>query len=512
MTTIIPPFYPIIYIRGFAMTQSAMEETVATPYMGFNLGTTKIRQEWNGEVVRHIFESPLIRLMKDYGYVDNYSDGFEAEGRIPAKSVIIHRYYEQADRDIGTGEGAPSIVEAADSLSDLILQIRDQVCGDDPKSRSDFKVYLVAHSMGGLIARCLLQNDKVGSQEAKSLVDKVFTYGTPHNGIEIRGVNVPRFLAGWDISNFNRRRIAEFLQLPDHNRVDTLNGKFPESRFFCHVGTNHTDYNLARYAVGPMSDGLVLIKNAGIQGAPRVYTNHSHSGHYGLVNSEEGYQNLTRFLFGDMMIKGVMHVEHLPLPPTVRKAYESGQPIRASYFFESTVMPRGGLFRLSDRRTETNSAVFLTFDQMFPDNGATGGERGISDSGTGTGAADTTGTGPQPMAKMPVLFTVFLDTKKIESGKTLVFSIDISVRSTEYRIGGNLFTRQRIPEENLFREKITLRATRSGSEWNIRYNLTDETWGENRGRPAELENGLIYVPVSSNKGFRGKLHIQTSPH
>jgi len=491
MNRIKAPFYPIIYVRGFAMTQSAIEETVATPYMGFNLGSTKIRQEWDGEVVRHIFESPLIRLMKEYGYVDNYTDGVENEGRIPPKSVIIHRYYERADRDIGTGEGAPSIEEAAEELSRLILKTREQVCGDDAEERDRFRVHLVAHSMGGLIVRCLLQNKNIGAPEAKKLVDKVFTYGTPHNGIEIRGVNVPRFLGGWDINNFNRRRIAEYLQLPKHDRVDTLNGSFPESRFFCHVGCNHTDYNLSRLAVGPMSDGLVLIKNASIQGAPRVYTNHSHSGHYGLVNSEEGYQNLTRFLFGNVMVRGVLEVEELPLPPSVRKAYESGRQIRASYFFESTVMPRGGRFRLSDRRTETNSAIFRKFDDLFPGEKASGN----------SGSDDTN-------AKMPVLFSVFLDTTKIEAGRTLVITVDLSVRSTEFRISGNLFTSQRIPEENLFREKVTLHATRTGEKWRLRYNLTDEEWGENRGHTAGLANGTLAIPLTSRKGFRGKLLVK----
>lgn len=61
------PFYPIIYVRGYAMRQSDIANTVATPYMGFNEGTTKIRQSWDRKVKRHIFESPLIRLMKEYG-------------------------------------------------------------------------------------------------------------------------------------------------------------------------------------------------------------------------------------------------------------------------------------------------------------------------------------------------------------------------------------------------------------------------------------------------------------
>ncbi|REL37961.1 hypothetical protein DYD21_04920 [Rhodohalobacter sp. SW132] len=315
MPRIKPPFYPIIYIRGYAMTQDAIDETVSTPYMGFNLGSTKIRQDWTGEVKRHIFESPLIRLMKDYGYADNYGNGAELEGEIPAKSIIIHRYYDDADSEIGSGGGAPSIIEAAKKLSELILTVKHQVCGDDDEAKRMFKVYLVAHSMGGLIARCLLQNDNVGEPEAKNSVDKVFTYGTPHNGIDIRGTNVPRFLGTWDMNNFNRQNMAEYLGLPSGAQVNSLNNKFPSERFFCLVGTNHRDYYAMKLAVGPMSDGLVMISNASVQGAPRTYTHHSHSGHYGMVNSEEGYQNLVRFLFGDMMVKAVLYADHLPLPP-----------------------------------------------------------------------------------------------------------------------------------------------------------------------------------------------------
>jgi hypothetical protein len=33
------PFHPIIYVRGFAATQGEIEDTVADPYMGFNLGS-----------------------------------------------------------------------------------------------------------------------------------------------------------------------------------------------------------------------------------------------------------------------------------------------------------------------------------------------------------------------------------------------------------------------------------------------------------------------------------------
>ena len=127
MSDITGPFYPIIYVRGYAMTQSEIDDTVSTPYMGFNLGATKIRQSWEGTIEKHIFESPLIRLMKDYGYQDNYSAPDKGDKKLPAKSVIIYRYYDQADSDLGTG-GAPSIAKAAEGLHDLILKTKQEVC------------------------------------------------------------------------------------------------------------------------------------------------------------------------------------------------------------------------------------------------------------------------------------------------------------------------------------------------------------------------------------------------
>jgi hypothetical protein len=42
----------------------------------------------------------------------------------------------------------------------------------------------------------------------------------------------------------------------------------------------------------------VQIDNAYVRGASRTFVHRSHSGRYGEVNSEEGYQNLRRFLFG----------------------------------------------------------------------------------------------------------------------------------------------------------------------------------------------------------------------
>src|SRR5690606_5471996 len=110
------PYYPIIYVRGYAMTQGEIEDAVACPYMGFNLGSTKTKQEWDRSIGMHIFESPLVRLMKDYQYQDSYRDGKALEGPAAVRSVHIYRYYDQASQQIGSDK-TPSIEDAASGLS-----------------------------------------------------------------------------------------------------------------------------------------------------------------------------------------------------------------------------------------------------------------------------------------------------------------------------------------------------------------------------------------------------------
>lgn len=489
MAALLAPYFPIIYVRGYAMTSAEVAATVSTPYMGFNLGATKMRQTWDGRVQRHIFESPLVRLMKEYDYRDTYVDGGESSGQIPARSVVTYRYYETADKDLGDGVSQP-IVDAAHGLKTLIYQIRSQVCGDDVQLLNQFKVYLVAHSMGGLVCRCFLQNENVSTPEDRKLVSKVFTYATPHNGIEMGGINVPAMLGVWDMNNFNRKKMAEYLSLsgaPD--RVDSLDGKFDPQRFFCFVGTNHRDYDaafgLSSKLAGEMSDGLVKIENATVQNAPRAFAHRSHSGSYGVVNSEEGYQNLVRFLFGDVRIDGVLEVQSLPLPPSVQKAKDSGQQVRASYYFEVTVAPRGATnFNLTERRCDTFSAVLRSFDEMLNID-----KEGLS------------------KPRSPVLFSTFLDTRKITIGKTITFSVDLAVSTTGYVIDNKLWLDQHVEGEYLFRDTLTLKSTPTKAGWNVRYLNTDERWSEGAGTLAEQDKQGYVIALSSKKGFRGSLRL-----
>jgi len=487
MADTLAPFFPIIYVRGYAMTSGEIAETVSTPYMGFNLGSTKARQAWDGKVERHVFESPLIRLMKDYGYRDAYASGSEVAGPLPAKSIIIYRYYESGDKDLGSGK-VLSIREAAQGLGALIRKTARQVCGDDAALLARFRVYLVAHSMGGLVCRCFLQNEAVGAEAERRMVAKVFTYATPHNGIEIAGINVPAALGLWDMNNFNRGEMAKYLALKESpERVDTLDGKFDPDRFFCLVGTNHRDYDVAggwsARLAGEMSDGLVKIENAAVRGAPRAFAFRSHSGPYGVVNSEEGYQNLVRFLFGDVRVDGVLEVDELPLPPSVQKAKDAGKEVRASYYFESTVAPRGALsFRLTERRRETFSAVLRGFDQLMRP--------------------------AKAKQRPPMLFSAFLDSHRVTTGKSIVFGIELAVSTTGYTIDGFLFLDRHVEGEYLFRDTVTVSAARRKDAWAVRYNMTDERWSEGIGTAADSDPEGFVIPLESAKGFKARLRLR----
>ena len=233
------PYHPIIYVRGFAATQSEIEETVADPYMGFNIGSTKSRVAWTGDVKRFYFESPLVRLMSDHEYEDVFVDGDDlvaaerTDYAVPYRSIIIYRYYDEASNDFGDGK-TPPIEHFAKGLGNLVLRLRQKICAntDNQVMPKDFRVYLVAHSMGGLICRAFLQNTKLSSAEARNAVDKVFTYATPHNGIDMRIVrNVPGWLSFGDINNFNREKMASYLAVPKGDDVLGCEKLLPRSYF-----------------------------------------------------------------------------------------------------------------------------------------------------------------------------------------------------------------------------------------------------------------------------------------
>ncbi|CAM3663729.1 esterase/lipase family protein [Rheinheimera salexigens] len=504
-TSMQAPYYPIIYVRGFAATMSEIDETTADPYMGFNRGSSVLRQDHQCKPVSFIFESPLLRLIKDHQYVDAFQSGgyLDKPDAAQTRSIWVFRYYERASDLLGNGERV-CMEQFALDLRCFILRVRSATCGDDPVKKAAFKVHLVAHSMGGLVCRCYLQNicrhgapagfDSNGLELAKKgpsphLVDKMFTYGTPHNGIEVMGFNVPDLgpLDRFQISNFDRGRMREYLKISKKSvAVNSLDGAFEPENCFCFIGSNYKDYNaffnLSKQATGPASDGLVMMANAYVEDAPRSVAYRSHSGTFGLVNSESGYQNLRRFLFGSIRITAKLQVKKVDLPPGVKQRYDNGDEVRGSYYFDTVTGVRAGPnYVLNERRYNHASALLRTFNELINEQ------------------------------KPVYLFTGYLtkDARQA-SDQALMFMIDFGVRIPLFEINRKFWFDEHF-EGFMYQEHITL-AIRDKT---IRYGVSLQDGIGNAPHPAEIteENGLrkVCIPVGTDvnakPGFQGHIEL-----
>ncbi len=310
---------PIIYVRGFGGGQSGIDKVVDDPFYGFNEGSTHIRVGAAGQPRFYQFEGPLLRLLLEHGYRLYVAGGQErilldaADHELEPASVWVYRFYDPNAGTFGQEPKPYRIEDAAQGLAAFIeLVLR--------KTKDANRVNLVAHSMGGLICRSALQRYM---PRPETMVSKLCTAGTPHGGIDPQlGGAIGDWLIdkfgpnGTDI--FQPRRMKQYL-LPEGydgaaetdktGRWDPrrMVGSFPVNRILSVVGTNAADYDVAfglsAKAMGPQSDGLVTIRNAYVRGSARAYLHRSHSGRYGLVNSEELYQNVKRFLFGTLRVE-----------------------------------------------------------------------------------------------------------------------------------------------------------------------------------------------------------------
>lgn len=394
----ITPYLPIIYVRGFAGGTSGIDKAVDDPFYGFNEGSTHVRLGAHGNPRFHQFESPLLRLIVDHGYELRVGGNQGAllreatDHTLSPKTIWVYRFYDRSastfdrttaahERSAAIHEEAPGPFKIEDAASGLVEYI-DTVLA---KTKDANQVYLVAHSMGGLVCRSAIQrfmynpdqtptpehveegegsapnpadrsrawkrllpwtsgtepqrrSEKGFNGQARTLsppqrkkvpsgkvpppfpISKVVTYGTPHGGIDIDlGGPIGNWLietfgpGGSDI--FKEPRMREYLCPEGKEEFEPDDGwdsrvayfsTLPAERFLSLVGTNPGDYEAAlgwsSRAVGVKSDGLVQIRNAYVKGSNRAYIHRSHSGRYGLVNSEEGYQNLQRFLFGNLKV------------------------------------------------------------------------------------------------------------------------------------------------------------------------------------------------------------------
>jgi hypothetical protein len=517
--------HPIIYVRGFAATRGEIDETSADPFCGFNLGSTIFRAtpDADRKTRKFVFESPVVRLGKDFGYRDVYVDGSDVvhvedwKHGISRKSIIVHRYYDAASSTIGDGK-TPPITQFASELSELIAKVRKVVLtnGEYPSAEA-FRCYLVAHSMGGLVCRAFLQNRTCDPQNVRGCVDKFFTYATPHNGIDLGGINVPKWLTVLEVTNFNRDYMARYLDIGDlfqkTGRVDYLpDSAIDPSRVFCLIGSNRLDYDtamgLSRTFAGNGSDGLVRIENAWLTGTrkgqpvdaiepiAKAFVYRAHSGPYGIVNSEEGYQNLARFLFGDIRVDVWVDVENLTLPQPVERAKQQGKKVNALYQLEVLASPRGKPWYLTRRIAEEDSVAVFTHAQYEEANGK------------------------------PLEFyvsTLFLSKygRVAPERATLAYSLTIGIRVPDYEIDRKLWLDDHFEGGYVFRDSVVVElmpAPDAQTPWRVRYD-----WQQDGIPPAPWQDldidkwasGTLAIPIPFTRekipGARGTLRFVARP-
>lgn len=369
------PYYPIVYVRGYAPLPSA---AFYDTYYGFAETSVEKREIAKPDYFKvDVFEGQLIRFLKlaDRPYCDAVNEGLRSCAA-PSRSIWICRFY---DEDVLRGK-LRDITAHAEDLRRLVCEevpaALERYGVDLGPDRRDYKVILLAHSMGGLVCRTLLQNVlPAANEDPKRWVHRLVTMGSPHGGIELSNIAALQQLAAplniQDSSMFLPDRMRAYLKLeervgpgahdPYRYDVHSLGAQdqpysFPVKRCFCLIGSDYQSYSAVQYATGDFSDGLVKQDRAYVVGgeappegqryAPEqlcywANVHRAHSGRQGIVNSYESFENLRRFLFGDL--KYEVSLEEL----TIETPRKGG--VHYFYDFETLFSIRGTLTCLHRR-------------------------------------------------------------------------------------------------------------------------------------------------------------------
>jgi hypothetical protein len=214
----------------------------------------------------------------------------------------------------------------------------------------------------------------------------------------------------------------------------------------------------------------------------------SHSGHFGLVNSEEGYQSLQRFLFGDFAVTVSMTVDEIVPPDAVTKFIDSNNvgDMHVGYLIETDFGVRGLPMLLNSRNVSEESAIFRTHKDLI--------ERPFT------------------------LLTTFLmlDGKVDSERPTLGFSLRLTIRMPEVEIDGvrynDGYEGSALYSDRLILELVQGKTGLSG----VRFGWDQET----PNQPSQdlsvqqVEDGYhAYVPFSRDTGchIKGMLTISARP-
>jgi pimeloyl-ACP methyl ester carboxylesterase len=327
---------PLILIRGFGGL--SVEDERQAAYQGFNDGT--VYPHKRGE--NYIYEGLVLRYLKsNWRYHDAtnvvgyYSRPVIEEGDLPEGLHGLDPRYFSGHRVVIDAGTALSLIATPDDprRSLWVFRYYDldersfEVYGDALVRLIDFvrdltvlktghpkpPVNIIAHSMGGLIAREAVQVTlpRLG-RRAADCINKIVTLGTPHKGISFQGVRDWKLVdADEELERFNPDGQADA-----KNQWAWVNFPkfFPPERVLCVVGTNYKTYG-TRVATGlnrlfstpqehgwtyNRSDGLVKQSSAELPGAPRTFVHKCHGGFDSIVTARESFEVATRFFHGDV--------------------------------------------------------------------------------------------------------------------------------------------------------------------------------------------------------------------
>ena len=347
-----PPYYPIVYVRGYAEEQEDKLATAVDPYYGFATLTEYNKQlnVGHGHVLSHIYKSPLWTLVsnscEDNSTVLGYQEGEKIpadhdESINPSKSIWLSRV---CALDSKSYKQRSMKKDALELLNLLVYEIPKKLVAlgmNEDTVRNDYKVILIAHGIAGLVCRTMMQNllpdfklkkddevpilalEKITDPE--KLIHKFVTIGTPHKGHDMGTqdshvtYSVYKPINPYNANGFASERMREYLKLTDL-KFDTHslgNSTFPLKRCLCIIGSDHTRYHSNKDAPA-FSDGVVKQDHAYLVGAERPADNAAYdeknvafyanihraqTGVCGMVPSVESWAHIQRFLFGDLRVR-----------------------------------------------------------------------------------------------------------------------------------------------------------------------------------------------------------------
>lgn len=218
-----------------------------------------------------------------------------------------------------------------------------------------------------------------------------------------------------------------------------------------------------------------------------------------MVNSEEGFGNLSRFLYGDIRVDGSLTVRELGLPPALQREKDShpALKINASYSFESYLRVRGENWAMTERLVQNGSAAFRRYDELLGKNDPA--DMGLSEKQQRE----------KKWNKSVELFSAFLDTKlRIDPTReekvqgiaikdTMGFALRLRVAVPDYEVNGRPWRVNHYEGSSLLdQDFVFLAFEEEEGNWGL-------AWGVNRPDSSSDDLEVVQSPAEDARAEDG---------